>query len=130
MTSDPPKPAAMPKFEVSRTLVKSPPELWAGLSEGRLAETIGEAEVEVTENERSVRWEAQGAQGSASLEPSGWGTKVTLSAEIEEHVARSGLWSRFRKPPPGISPHDDLQERREGLLDELGSDQRQPFTRE
>ena len=120
----------MPKFEVSRTLVKSPPELWPELSEGRLADTIGEADIEVTEDERRVRWEAQGAQGSASLEPSGWGTKVTLSAEIEEQVAQSGLWSRFRKRPPGPSPHDDLEQRLQGLLDELGSDQRQPFTRE
>ena len=120
----------MPKFEVSRTLVKSPPELWPELSEGRLAETIGEAEIEVTEDERCVRWEAQGAQGSASLEPSGWGTKVTLSAEIEEQVAQSGLWSRFRKRSPEPSPHDDLEQRLQGLLDELGSDQRQPFKRE
>ena len=89
----------MPKFEVSRTLVKSPPELWAGLSEGRLAETIGAARVEVTEDERSVRWEAQGAQGSASLEPSGWGTRVMISAEIEDQVARSGMWARLRARP-------------------------------
>lgn len=129
MTAHPTKPAAMSKFEVSRTLVKSPPELWTELSEGRLAETIGEARVEVTEDERSVRWEAQGAHGSASLEPSGWGTKVTLSAEIEEQVARAGLWRRFRAPPQPPA-HGDLERRLEGLLDELGSDQRQPFTRE
>ena len=120
----------MPKFEVSRTLVKSPPELWTELSEGRLAATIGEARVEVTEEERSVRWEAQGAQGSASLEPSGWGTKVTLSAEVEEQVAQAGIWGRFRQRPHEGSPHDDLEQRLEGLLDELGSDQRQPFKRE
>ena len=120
----------MPKFEISRTLVKSPPELWTELSEGRLAQTIGTAEVKVTENERSVRWEAQGAQGSASLEPSGWGTKVTLSAELEEQVARSGFWSRFRRPPPQGSAAEELQQRLEGLLDELGSDQRQPFARD
>ena len=121
----------MPKFEVSRTLVKSPPELWTELSEGRLAATIGEAEVEVTEDERSVRWEAQGAQGSASLEPSGWGTKVTLSAEVEEQVAQVGPVGPLSQPrPPEPSPHDDLEQRLEGLLDELGSDQRQPFTRE
>ncbi|HLM27051.1 MAG TPA: hypothetical protein VK304_08800 [Thermoleophilaceae bacterium] len=120
----------MPKFEVSRTLVKSPPELWPELSEGRLAEAIGEAKVEVTEDERSVRWEAQGAQGSASLEPSGWGTKVTLSAEVGQEVARAGLWSRFRKRPPGTSPHADLEQRLHGLLDELGFDRRQPFSRE
>ena len=119
----------MPKFEVSRTLVKSPPELWTELSEGRLADILGEAQVEVTEDERSVRWEAQGAQGSASLEPSGWGTKVTLSAEIEEQVAESGLWSRFRRRPPEPSPPDDLEQPLEGLLDELGSAHPQPFTR-
>ena len=86
--------------------------------------------MEVTEDERSVRWEAQGAQGSASLEPSGWGTKVTLSAEVEEQVAQAGMWGRFRKRPTQPSLHDDLEQRLEGLLDELGSDQRQPFTRE
>ena len=124
-------PAAMPKLNVSRTLVKSPPELWPDLSEGRLAEALGDdAEVAVTENERSVRWEAQGAQGTASLEPSGWGTKVTLRAEVEEQVAQGGRWSRWRRSRSPVGPgetHRDLEQRLENLLDELGSDHRRPF---
>jgi len=119
----------MPKFEVSRTLVKSPPELWPELSEGRLSEVVGGAEVAVTESERSVRWEAQGVRGTASLEPSGWGTKVTLCAEVEQQVAESGRWSRWRRRAPAEGPpHADLQQRLEELLDDLGSDHRKPFT--
>ena len=120
----------MLKLEVSRTLVKSPPELWPELSEGRLAEAVGSAEVAVTESERSVRWEAQGVQGTASLTPSGWGTKVTLCAQVEEQVADSGRWSRWRKrwEPAEPPPHADLEQRLEGLLDDLGSDHRKPFT--
>ena len=121
----------MAKLELSRTLVKSPPELWPDLSEGRLADAVGGAEVSVTESERSVRWEAQGAQGTASLTPSGWGTRVTLCAEVEEEVADSGRWSRWRRRLAACepAPHADLEQRLEGLLDELGSDQRKPFTR-
>lgn len=119
----------MPKLEVSRTLVKSPPELWPDLSEGRLAEAVGGAEVAVTESERSVRWEAQGVRGTASLEPSGWGTKVTLCAQVEEQVAESGRWSRWRRhrAPAEPAPHADLEQRLKGLLDDLGSDHRKPF---
>ena len=122
----------MPRFEVSRTLVKSPPELWRELSEGRLAEVVGGAEVAVTESERSVRWEAQGVEGTASLEPSGWGTKVTLCADVEEDVAESGRWSRWRRHRASAqpAPHADLEQRLEGLLDDLGSDHRKPFARD
>ncbi|MDQ3587638.1 MAG: hypothetical protein M3375_04715 [Actinomycetota bacterium] len=121
----------MPKLEVSRTLVKSPPELWPDLSEGRLAEAVGCAEVAVTESERSVRWEAQGVRGTASLEPSGWGTKVTLRAHFEEQVAESGRWGRWRgRGAPAEPPrHVELEQRLESLLDDLGSDHRKPFTR-
>ncbi len=125
-------PAAMPNLEVSRTLVKSPPELWPDLSGGRLAEAVGGAEVAVIESERSVRWEAHGVRGTASLEPSGWGTKVTLRAQVEEQVADSGRWSRFRRrwEPPEAPPHTDLEQRMKALLDDLGSDHRKPFARE
>jgi len=121
----------MPTIEVSRTLVKSPPELWPDISGKRLAEAVGGAQVSVDEEQRSVRWEAQGARGVASLEPSGWGTKVTLQAEVEEHVADRGLWGRLRRrSEPGAQPGDDLHRRLEGLLDTLGSDHRKPFARD
>jgi hypothetical protein len=73
--------------EVQRTLVKSPPELWAelGNQEGlarHLCE-IGEIRVTKTEPESKVEWEADGASGFVEIAQSGWGTKVTLSLTRE-----------------------------------------------
>src|SRR5919205_499517 len=78
----------MPTVEVSRTLVKSPPELWEELSGERLKDSIGAEEVKASEDERLLVWETDGARGTATLEPSGWGTKVILRAEVEETIAR------------------------------------------
>lgn len=75
--------------EVQRTLVKSPPELWAELSNptalSRHLGKLGEIRIVRTEPERTVEWEAatdDGTQSAGRVEiaPSGWGTKVTLSA--------------------------------------------------
>lgn len=75
--------------EVQRTLVKSPPELWAELSDpatlGRHLGELGEIRIVATEPESTVHWEAAAADGAevsgrVALEPSGWGTRVTLSA--------------------------------------------------
>lgn len=118
----------MPTVEVSRTLVKSPPELWAELEGECLSAAVGEVEIEPTEPERELSWRGSGATGTARLEPSSWGTKVTLTAEVEEQVARMGLWARFRGPRPEPQGHGDLEERLEGLLDALGSAHRKPFT--
>jgi hypothetical protein len=69
--------------EVQRTLVKSPPELWAELgSPEALTKHLGElGEIRITavEPESKVEWEAEGASGVVELKQSGWGTKVTLS---------------------------------------------------
>jgi hypothetical protein len=79
--------------EVRRTLVKSPPELWAELSDpAALAKHLGElGEIRVvrTEPERIVEWESSEANGRVEIEPSGWGTKVTLTATrlVPEPVA-------------------------------------------
>jgi hypothetical protein len=71
-------------MEAKRTLVKSPPELWAELSDiAALARHLGEfGEIRITrtEPESVVEWEGDLASGSVRLEPSGWGTKVTLTA--------------------------------------------------
>jgi hypothetical protein len=78
---------AMQDLTVKRTLVKSPPELWSELSEvERLARHLGAfGEIKITrlEPERTVAWEGEGASGTVSIEPSGWGTKVVLTATIE-----------------------------------------------
>jgi hypothetical protein len=128
----------MPTYEVSRTLVKSPPELWAELEGARLDDSLGAKSVKTTEPERELAWEGDGAAGLARLEPSSWGTKVTLTAWVEEHEARAaqtGFFGRlFKKrepaPPPEPTRHDDLEERLSGLLDDLGSAHKKPFVRE
>jgi len=69
--------------EVQRTLVKSPPELWAELSDpaalARHLGQLGEIRITRTEPEARVEWETDGASGTVLIKPSGWGTKVTLS---------------------------------------------------
>jgi hypothetical protein len=73
--------------EVKRTLVKSPPELWAELSDpAALTRHLGElGEIRITriEPEKTVEWEAADTTGKVLLKPSGWGTKVTLTADRE-----------------------------------------------
>jgi hypothetical protein len=75
--------------EVQRTLVKSPPELWAELSDpvtlARHLGELGEIRIVQTEPDRAVDWEATAADGTqvggrVEIEPSGWGTRVTLAA--------------------------------------------------
>ncbi len=84
------KPWAMSvSSEVQRTLVKSPPELWAELSDpatlARHLGELGEIRIVRTDPDRAVDWEAAAADGAQAsgrveIEPSGWGTRVTLSA--------------------------------------------------
>ena len=133
----------MATIEVSRTLVKSPPELWGELQGERLREAVGATGLTSAEDERLIEWEADGARGTARLEPAGWGTKLTLTATVEEQVrelepevARLGLWSRLLRtrpeaPPPPPAPSgptpDELEASLEGLLDSLGAAHRKPF---
>src|SRR5262245_54265389 len=118
-------------MEAKRTLVKSPPELWAELSDvAALARHLGEfGEIRITrtEPESVVEWEGDLASGSVRIEPSGWGTKVTLialpvmidppppppepepAAEsdtlAERPPVRRGFWARlFRRRPPEPPP--------------------------
>lgn len=77
--------------EVERTLVKSPPELWAELSDpaalARHLGELGEIRIVRTEPERVVEWAAEHTTGSVSIKPSGWGTRVTLSATREQRAS-------------------------------------------
>lgn len=74
----------MPEPTAQRTLVKSPPELWAEISDASaLARHLGEfGEIRIlrAEPETTVAWEGDRASGTVTLEPVGWGTKVTLTA--------------------------------------------------
>ena len=71
-------------------MVKSPPELWAECSDaGSLARHLGRfGEIRITrlEPETSVAWEGEHASGTVRLEPSGWGTKVILTATAVQAV--------------------------------------------
>jgi hypothetical protein len=79
--------APMISSEVQRTLVKSPPELWAELSDpGALARHLGDlGEIRITrvEPEEKVEWEAPGTTGTVLIKASGWGTRVTLTVQRE-----------------------------------------------
>ena len=144
-----------------RTIVKSPPELWSELSEvDRLArhlEAFGEIRITKLDPEHTVAWEGEKASGTVSIEPSGWGTKVTMTAEVadEEPVAavaeeplaeppRPSFVARFfgravrevepepaaeaREPEPEPEP-DLAQTALEDALEALGSAHHRPFSR-
>jgi hypothetical protein len=82
------KRSGMTSLQASRTLVKSPPELWAELSDlGTLARHLGEfGEIRITQAdpESRVEWEADRASGTVRLEPTGWGTRVVLTVQTPE----------------------------------------------
>src|SRR5437763_8943222 len=75
-------------YSAQRTLVKSAPELWGELSDpDSLARRLGHfGEVRTTglEPEDTVAWEGDRVRGTVRLEPSGWGTKVTVEVEAKE----------------------------------------------
>lgn len=78
----------MDEPRAQRTLVKSPPELWAEVSDvdalaGHLGE-FGEIRITRTEPETTVAWEGDRACGTVELEPTAWGTKVTLTALVAD----------------------------------------------
>jgi hypothetical protein len=150
-------------MEAKRTIVKSPPELWAEVSDvAALARHLGEfGEIRITrtEPEAVVEWEADRASGTVQLEPSGWGTKVTLTSEprVSEPVApepvaaeppRPGRFARlmwWRRPVEAPEPPERVEERAvpeppaldeqrtgailNGVLDSLGAAHHRPFSR-
>lgn len=85
-----PKSSPMTIHEASRTLLKSPPELWAECSDAtslnRHLDQFGEIRITRLEPETAVAWEGENASGTVRLEPSGWGTRVILTAEEVDPV--------------------------------------------
>jgi hypothetical protein len=94
----------MTDLQASRTLVKSPPELWAECSDAAsLARHLGQfGEIRITrlDPETAVAWEGERARGTVRIEPAGWGTKVVLTAVA---VSEEPL-----KPP--VAPAEPVQE--------------------
>jgi hypothetical protein len=104
----------------SRTLVKSPPELWElidqpGRMQGLMCGLVGRA-TEVTVNERTpeshLRWEASADGADAWIEvklaEKGWGTNVSLRAENHAEPTKLEAWL-------------------DAVLDELATPQKRPF---
>jgi hypothetical protein len=128
----------MDEPRAQRTLVKSPPELWAEVSDvealaGHLG-AFGEIRITRLEPETTVAWEGDRARGTVELEPSGWGTKVTLTALIEgeredepEPAAAPEPVARVEpevapEPEPEVAPAPEPEpepERRAGLFARL-----------
>jgi hypothetical protein len=103
-------------LEQTRTLVKSAPELWTECSEAatlaRHLGAFGEIRVTRLEPETTVAWEGDAARGTVRLEPSGWGTRVTLTAQAQAQTeAAAG------EDPLGRA------------LDSLGTAHQRPFSR-
>jgi hypothetical protein len=99
----------MSSAQVERTIVKSPPELWAELSDpAALARHLGElGEIRITriEPEHKVEWTAERTSGTVLLKPSGWGTRVTLTAshELDEPAGASPGPSEPPRSPSLVS---------------------------
>ncbi|HEV2753237.1 MAG TPA: hypothetical protein VGV36_05305, partial [Solirubrobacteraceae bacterium] len=85
----------MTQTTMQRTLVKSPPELWAELSDAetlaRHLEDFGEIRITRKEPETTVAWEGDRASGTVTIEPTGWGTRVVLTAAEREAAGRRAL---------------------------------------
>jgi hypothetical protein len=97
-----------------RTLVKSPPELWAEVSDvDALARHLGEfGEIRITrlDPETTVAWEGDRACGTVALEPSGWGTKVTITAKLAEQAApEQAAPEQAAAEPPAPEPVAEVQ---------------------
>jgi len=101
----------MPEIQASRRLVKSPPELWAEVSDAAsLARHLGEVgEIKITrlEPETTVAWEGETASGTVALAPAGWGTSVTLTAEpiaVEPEAVAAPAEPEAAAPEPEPEP--------------------------
>jgi hypothetical protein len=106
----------MNETTISRTLVKSPPELWAELSDpaalGRHLDSFGPIRITRVEHESTVSWEGERARGTVELEPSGWGTKVTLAATVEGETVETKPAAAAAPPLPPPEPEPEPAPRR------------------
>ncbi len=101
----------MTENEASRTLVKSPPELWAECSDASsLARHLGQfGDIRITrlEPETAVAWEGEDVSGTVRLEPSGWGTRVILTVRRPEAPAARLVPVPDSEPEPEPPPQPE-----------------------
>ena len=101
--------------EATRTLVKSPPEVWEQCSDAQslsrhLSGTFGEIRITRLEPESTVAWEGEHGSGTVTIEPSAWGTRVTLTAETEEEAEQEAA-PEVELEPPRLEPAPEPQSR-------------------
>lgn len=107
----------MSEHQAARTLVKSAPELWEACSEeaslARHLKQFGEIRITRLEPETAVAWEGDRTSGTVRLEPSGWGTRVTLTASALDVVADEPLPEaqpdRALAPELGVEPDPEVE---------------------
>jgi hypothetical protein len=94
--------------------VKSSPELWAECSDAAsLARHLGQfGEIRITklEPETAVAWEGSAASGTVRLEPSGWGTRVTLTVTGDDGgptAAEPAVSPALAAPEPEPEPEPE-----------------------
>lgn len=106
-----------------RTLVKSPPELWAEISDAEaLARHLGElGEIRITrlDPETTVAWEGDRVRGTVALEASGWGTKVTLVAAAEQGAVEPEDDVAVDPEPAAVAATPSAPEPRRGFFARL-----------
>lgn len=108
----------MPAFEVSRTLVKSAPEVWSELEKTeRLAELLGDGAITITRlnPETVIEWRGSTASGKIEIAASSWGTKVRLTAEAEEQVEPVSIVAEVEHEPVAEQLPVDQEEKSESL---------------
>jgi hypothetical protein len=145
----------MGAVQVQRTVVKSLPEVWAQLSETELlaplfGDTFGEIAITRLDAETRIEWEGERANGLVELEASGFGTRVRLTAVVEDPAPppepepaprRSWLARLLRRPVPPVPEAEPVPEPEpllepeaaqgalSSLLDEVGAARHRPFSR-
>jgi hypothetical protein len=114
------------QHEASRTLVKSPPELWAECSDaGSLARHLGEfGEIRITrlDPETNVAWEGERASGTVRIEPSAWGTRVTLTAQVAVESEEAQVADEPEEAAPPAPEPAAQEEVAAGTADEVPAD--------
>jgi hypothetical protein len=106
----------MIEHEVTRTLVKSQPEIWTQCSEAdslgwHLNGSFGEIRITRLEPEHAVAWEAELVSGTVRIEPSAWGTRVTMTVQMEREEVQSGsVAEQEEEVPDGSTAGQDEEE--------------------
>ena len=123
------KPASMARIEVSRTLVKSPPEPRSELKGDRLAEAVGEVTVRPTEHGARARVGRPPARAAppSSSPPAGARRDATAEARRRGEL---GVSAAARRPPRRPDGADRSGAAARGPPGEPRAAHRQPFSRE